>query len=118
MPILARPRKTVAVRVTGEQVVLSQIDHREPTNTACRGRSGDESQDCEYTFNNARRRSNSSTQGLVDFRTKFETVEAEPVFEEQVHGVSGGDTVNERVVTKVESASSTGSESDQYVAHV
>ena len=35
---------------------------------------------------NARRRSNSSTQAqtMKDFKTKFETVEAEPVFEESM----------------------------------
>jgi len=50
------------------------------------GRSGEESQDYGYNFNNARRRSNSSTQALGDFKTKFETVEADPVFEEELHG--------------------------------
>lgn len=46
-------------------------------------------QDSGYTFTNARRRSNSSTQGLADFRTKFEAVDSEPVFEERLHGVIG-----------------------------
>ncbi|OJD22566.1 hypothetical protein ACJ73_06088 [Blastomyces percursus] len=50
------------------------------------GRSGEEVHDYGYTFTNARRRSNSSTQGLADFKTKFETVEADPVFEEEIHG--------------------------------
>ena len=35
---------------------------------------------------NARRRSNSSTHQLKDFKTKFETLETEPVFEEELHG--------------------------------
>ena len=37
---------------------------------------------------NARRRSNSSsyTAGLKDFKTKFEAVEQDPVFEEDIHG--------------------------------
>jgi hypothetical protein len=37
---------------------------------------------------NARRRSNSSSYagGLKDFKTKFETIEQEPVFEEDIHG--------------------------------
>jgi hypothetical protein len=48
-----------------------------------RGRSGDEVHDYEYNFTNARRRSNSSNHGLADFKTKFETIEAEPVFEEE-----------------------------------
>jgi hypothetical protein len=53
-----------------------------------RGRDGDEMQDYGYTFTNTRRRSNSSTQGLSDFKTKFETVEPDPVFEEELHGPS------------------------------
>jgi len=42
---------------------------------------------------NARRRSNSSsyTAGLKDFKTKFEHVESDPVFEEDVHGALGDD---------------------------
>lgn len=60
-------------------------------------------------MNNARRRSNSSTQGLADFRTKFETVDPEPVFEEQLHGPADQSTV-----TKVGSTSSSNdSEADQ-----
>jgi hypothetical protein len=44
-------------------------------------------------LNNARRRSNSSsyTAGLKDFKTKFETVETEPVFEEGIHGANEED---------------------------
>ncbi|EED20326.1 ATPase-stabilizing factor 15 kDa protein, putative [Talaromyces stipitatus ATCC 10500] len=51
------------------------------------GRSGEEVQDYDYNFTNARRRSNSSNHGLSDFKTKFETVEPEPVFEEEFPGV-------------------------------
>ncbi|KAJ5099211.1 hypothetical protein N7532_006212 [Penicillium argentinense] len=69
------------------------------------GRDGEEVHDYGYTFTNARRRSNSSTQGLSDFRTKFETIDPEPVFEEQVHGAEV-ENVNEDTVTKVESTSS------------
>ena len=53
---------------------------------AHRGREGDESQDYGYTFTNQRRRSNSSNQVLGDFKTKFETIDQDPVFEEQLHG--------------------------------
>ncbi|KAJ5176447.1 uncharacterized protein N7482_002324 [Penicillium canariense] len=78
------------------------------------GRSGDEAQDYEYTLANARRRSNSSTQGLADFRTKFETVEPEPVFEEQFHEPSDVNVADGSTVTKVESSiSSNDSEPDQ-----
>ena len=56
-------------------------------------------QDYGYTFTNSRRRSNSSAQGLADFRTKFEAVEPEPVFEERSHGLpeenADGDVVTE-----------------------
>lgn len=71
-----------------------------------RGRSGEEVQDYGYTMNNARRRSNSSIQGLADFRTKFETVDPEPVFEEQLHGPGDVGVTDENAVTKVESTSS------------
>ncbi|EAU33381.1 conserved hypothetical protein [Aspergillus terreus NIH2624] len=73
------------------------------------GRSGDEVQDYDYTFTNARRYSNSSTQGLADFRTKFEAVETEPVFEERLHGPETEDSLDEHMVTKVDSTSSSSS---------
>lgn len=43
-------------------------------------------QDYGYNFTKARRRSNSSSHGLGEFKTKFEAVEADPVFEEEFHG--------------------------------
>jgi len=54
------------------------------------GREGDEIEDYAYNLTNPRRRSNSSTHaaGLKDFKTKFEVVEQEPVFEESLHGPS------------------------------
>jgi len=55
------------------------------------GRDGDEIEDFSYNLNNPRRRSNSSTLQLKDFKTKFETVEPEPVFEEELHGVMGAE---------------------------
>jgi len=56
------------------------------------GREGDEIEDYSYNLANARRRSNSSTHQLKDFKTKFETIEPEPVFEEELHGpVDGGE---------------------------
>lgn len=50
------------------------------------GREGDEIEDYSYNMANPRRRSNSSTHVIKDFKTKFETVEPEPVFEEELHG--------------------------------
>ncbi|KAF9883585.1 hypothetical protein FE257_003138 [Aspergillus nanangensis] len=73
------------------------------------GRSGDEVQDYEYTFTNARRHSNSGTQGIGDFRTKFETDDPEPVFEERLHGPDKESGVEGDMVTKVSSASSSSS---------
>lgn len=45
-------------------------------------------EDTGFTLANGRRRSNSSSYkaGLIDFKTKFEHVEQDPVFEEDVHG--------------------------------
>jgi len=53
------------------------------------GHAGDEIEDINgVSMTNARRRSNSSShaKGAKDFKTKFETIEAEPVFEEHIHG--------------------------------
>ncbi|KAF7904966.1 uncharacterized protein EAF01_005488 [Botrytis porri] len=52
------------------------------------GVNGEEVQDEGFNMANARRRSNSSsyTAGLKDFKTKFEQIETEPVFEETIHG--------------------------------
>lgn len=69
-------------------------------------------QDTDYSFANARRRSNSSTHGLADFNTKFEAFEPEPVFEEEALGDADMAAVNDNTVTKVESASSNDSEGD------
>ena len=60
--------------------------------------------DYGYTFTNTRRYSNSSTQEIAEFRTKFETVEAEPHFEEQIYDVS------KDTVFRVESISSSKSD--------
>jgi hypothetical protein len=48
-----------------------------------RGQPGEEAEDFGYNFAKARRRSNSSTHARSkDFKTKFEVVEREPVFED------------------------------------
>jgi hypothetical protein len=49
---------------------------------------GEEVIDEDFSFTNARRRSNSSSisHHISDFKTKFEVNEPEPVFEESVHG--------------------------------
>lgn len=111
MPTLARQRKMVAGKEIGENS-SSPFTKGFWFLTSFRGRSGDEMQDYGYTFMNARRCSNSSIQGLADFRTKFETVEPEPVFEEQFHGPSDMAVADESVVTKVESTSSSSNDSE------
>ena len=59
--------------------------------------------DYGYTFTNSRRRSNSSTQALGDFKTKFEAVDQDPVFEEELHGPSHTDTEDSNTLEKEES---------------
>ncbi|KAG6054828.1 hypothetical protein E4U17_003427 [Claviceps sp. LM77 group G4] len=52
------------------------------------GTIADDVMDEDFKFSNARRRSNSSTVShhVTDFKTKFEVVDTEPVFEESIHG--------------------------------
>lgn len=71
-----------------------------------RGREGDEVHDYGYNFANARRRSNSSTQALGDFKTKFETIETDPVFEEELHGPTDDDIEKASNLSKEESVDS------------
>lgn len=75
------------------------LAQRSGAHHASRGTPGDESQDYGYNFTNARRRSNSSSHGhaIGDFKTKFETVEADPVFEEEYHGAKDDAGVDEHL---------------------
>ncbi|KAL2863025.1 uncharacterized protein BJX67DRAFT_364591 [Aspergillus lucknowensis] len=70
------------------------------------GRSGEEVQDYEYTFMNTRRHSNSSLQGMSGFKTKFETIDPEPVFEEGLHGPLSETIIDGEPVMKVNSTGS------------
>jgi len=70
------------------------------------GRDGEEAQDYGYAFNNQRRRSNSSTQLLGDFKTKFEAMDADPVFEEELHGPTDDDMEQASNLSKEESTDS------------
>ena len=74
--------------------------------TSSRGTAGVESADYGYNFTNQRRRSNSSTQALGDFKTKFETMDADPVFEEGLHGPSEEDLEKASTISKEESTDS------------
>ncbi|KZF25629.1 hypothetical protein L228DRAFT_80199 [Xylona heveae TC161] len=60
------------------------------------GRDGEEVEDYAYNMNNPRRRSNSNSHAhtLKDFKTKFETVDQEPVFEEELHGARPEDVAD------------------------
>ena len=80
-----------------------------------RGRSGDEMQDYGYRFTNARRRSNSSSQALGDFKTKFEGVENDPVFEEELHGALDDTEEDEGIsLEKADSNSSASAEEEEH----
>jgi len=70
------------------------------------GRDGEESQDYGYNFTNNRRRSNSSTQALGDFKTKFEGLDTDPVFEEELHGPTDDDIEHASTLSKEESTDS------------
>jgi hypothetical protein len=69
-----------------------------------RGKAGAEADDYGYTFTKSRRRSNSSTQVLGDFKTKFETTDQDPVFHDELHGPSRSDTEVHSILEKEESA--------------
>jgi len=75
------------------------------------GVEGEEIQDSGFTIANARRRSNSSSYaaGLKDFKTKFEQIDADPVFEEDIHGVPIDEDLPETRRVNTESSESGGS---------
>ena len=56
-----------------------------------------------YNIANARRHSNSSTNTHRDFKTKFETIEPEPVFEEELHGPMGAELDKESTTSSSKS---------------
>ena len=74
---------------------------------------GDEQQDLGYNFNNARRRSNSSSHShaIGDFKTKFEAVETDPVFEEEYHGAQHGEDDEHPSLEKADTVDSNSSAS-------
>lgn len=71
-----------------------------------RGTLADEADDTGYNLANQRRRSNSSTQALNDFKTKFEAVDQEPVFEEELHGPTDDDIEQASTLSKEDTNSS------------
>jgi hypothetical protein len=70
-------------------IATSQVQCESLLTVLRRGTPGDEVEDIRPNMANARRRSNSSTHNMKDFKTKFETIETDPVFEEEVHGPMG-----------------------------
>ncbi|KAF2737344.1 hypothetical protein EJ04DRAFT_126385 [Polyplosphaeria fusca] len=70
------------------------------------GLPGDEIDDLNYTMANPRRRSNSSTHQIKDFKTKFEAVEQEPVFEEELHGATAADLEKQSTASTSNSSAS------------
>ena len=74
--------------------------------------------DEEFNFANARRRSNSSgySTHLSDFKTKFETLEPDPVFEEELHGASSEDMYDDDEEIAESSTSGASTEEDDRVA--
>ena len=72
-------------------------------------------EDGGFTMANARRRSNSSsyTAGLKDFKTKFEHVENDPVFEEDIHGALDDDELPETRRINTESSEGSIDEDDK-----
>jgi hypothetical protein len=74
------------VKATGRSSSTITLSPQRMLTAPNRGRDGEESQDYGYNFTNQRRRSNSSNQVLGDFKSKFETVDQDPVFEEELHG--------------------------------
>ncbi|KAI4168581.1 MAG: hypothetical protein LQ343_006313 [Gyalolechia ehrenbergii] len=99
----ALPFPTITFLVTSQSPVMLMLTPR-------KGTPGEEGQDYGYKFTNARRRSNSSSHGhdISNFKTKFETVESEPMFEEDYHGPQDEDMEEEHMgLEKAESADST-----------
>ncbi|KAL1639807.1 hypothetical protein SLS58_007550 [Diplodia intermedia] len=82
------------------------------------GREGDELEDYDYKLTNPRRRSNSMTaHNMKDFKTKFETIEAEPVFEEELHGPRLEDHVDLEKMSTSDSSNTEGSVQEEDSAH-
>lgn len=97
---------------------LPAMPHRSLSLRA-RGHPGEEGQDYGYKFTNARRRSNSSSLGhdISNFKTKFETVESDPMFEEDFHGARDEDADEHMGLEKAESAESTSAASVEEEDH-
>ncbi|KAK4903652.1 hypothetical protein LTR66_018000 [Elasticomyces elasticus] len=68
------------------------------------GTISDDANDSGYAFNNQRRRSNSSTNALNDFKTKFDAVDNDPVFDEELHGATEEDFEAASHLSKQDSA--------------
>lgn len=89
----AIPLKTILMRPCAYSPLRADaryLQHNIGANTCSRGRSGDEIEDEGFNLSKVRRRSNSSVDYAKEaFKTKFEAIEQEPVFEEELHGDGG-----------------------------
>lgn len=92
-------------KVTGKWRLFPRFP-KPSANSSARGVAGEESQDYGYNFTNQRRRSNSSTAVLGDFKTKFEAIDQDPVFEEELHGPIHDDADAGSTLSKEESIDS------------
>lgn len=83
-----RSRRMAAVKETGKHRNLSSHLESLRAHRESRGSFRDDVSDQGFKFNNARRRSNSSTVShhMGDLKSKFEVNDPEPVFEESIHG--------------------------------
>ncbi|MCJ1467421.1 hypothetical protein MMC07_006046 [Pseudocyphellaria aurata] len=79
---------------------------------------GVEAQDYGYKITKSRRRSNSSSQTLEGFKTKFEGIENDPVFEEELHGAEHEPEEDDHIsLGKADTADSTSSASVEEEEH-
>ncbi|EXJ85886.1 hypothetical protein A1O1_06255 [Capronia coronata CBS 617.96] len=116
-PIRPVSRNKDLARETGMISPLLFADVSRHTHDDDRGREGEEVEDYGYNFSKTRRRSNSSTHGLGDFKTKFETRDADPVFEEQLHGPTEDDVEKFSNLSKeesIDSSTNAGSVDEEY----
>lgn len=99
------------VEATGKYQDTAIVDMLNTILTTLRGTVSDDADDSGYNFANARRRSNSSTGALNDFKTKFEQIDQEPVFEEELHGPTDDDYAS--TLSKEDTNSSNASEDSE-----
>lgn len=106
-PTQRRSRRMAVAVVTGK-LIMWTVNPKAINLTRTRGSYADEIMDEDFTFTNARRRSNSSSfsHSARDFKTKFEINDPEPVFEESIHGPLMEEDENGDNLSKTDSSES------------